>query len=44
MEENSKDILTKTALLNYYNQVLYDNGLISEDERNRMSRLINEHS
>lgn len=44
MEENSKDILTKTALLNYYNQVLYDNGLISEDERNKMSRLINEHS
>lgn len=44
MEESSKSTLTKTALLNYYNQVLYDSGLISEDERNKMSRLINEHS
>ena len=39
--EAQKREIGETLWLHYYNRVLFDKGVISEDERNRMSNRIN---
>ena len=39
--ENRKCIVAEQLWLHYYNRVLYERGMISEAERNRMSIRIN---
>ena len=38
-----EDIDAKNIWLNYFNNVLYENGIITEEERNRMIILINKN-
>ena len=38
--EARKRVVAEQLWLHYYNRVLYDKGVISEDERNRMANRI----
>ena len=38
--EARKQVVAEQLWLHYYNRVLYDKGVISEDERNRMANRI----
>ena len=40
-QEQKKQLLAEQLWLHYYNQVLFDKGLISEQERNSMTVRIN---
>ena len=40
-QEQKKRLLAEQLWLHYYNQVLFDKGLISEQERNSMTVRIN---
>ncbi|MBR3503315.1 MAG: hypothetical protein IKO07_03610 [Clostridia bacterium] len=40
-QEQKKRLLAEQLWLHYYNQVLFDKGLISEQERNSMTIRIN---
>ena len=40
-KEQKKQLLAEQLWLHYYNQVLFDKGLISEQERNSMTVRIN---
>ena len=40
-QEQKKQLLAEQLWLHYYNQVLFDKGLISEQERNSMTIRIN---
>ena len=40
-QEQKKQLLAEQIWLHYYNQVLFDKGLISEQERNSMTVRIN---
>ena len=40
-QEQKKRLMAEQLWLHYYNQVLFDNGLISEQERNFMTIKIN---
>ena len=42
--EAQKREIGETLWLHYYNQALFERGMISEDERNRMSNRINARS
>ncbi len=42
--EAQKREIGELLWLHYYNQVLFERGVISEDERNRMSNRINARS
>ncbi len=39
--EQTKKSMAEQIWLNYYNQTLFENGLITEAERNRMKNMIN---
>ena len=39
--EQTKKSMAEQLWLNYYNQTLFENGLITEAERNRMKNMIN---